>query len=198
MPQSTRRRVTERPRTGRRTGDRSRREDDRREDERDYGDPASREWEKKTKDEIERYHQVNKQLDYQSTFLERINKLNGFKYGVDYVNALRQENAELVRQAELQKKKYEEAQKWLAYDQSRLGSLSQQTISWWAQDEQERREVTLGSLGLANITPTYDEDGNLNYQDLREQMIRQYNEMGEKQAFFPMQSVLWVANFLCA
>ena len=40
---------------------------------------------------------------------------------------------------------------------------------------------------MANITPTYDEDGNLNYQDLREQMIRQYNEMGEKYSEDPEQ-----------
>jgi len=60
-------------------------------------DAASRQSEAKDKADIERYHQVNKQLEQQTMMLERINKLKSARYGGDYLKALRQENEELRR-----------------------------------------------------------------------------------------------------
>lgn len=178
MPQSVQRQVqrrTERPRPTRTPREREERPREVRED-----DAASRESEAKRNEDIERYHQVNKQLEHQSLMLERVNKLKTAKYGGDYLKALRQENEELRRQAKIQEEKFKQAQEYLAFDRKRLENLQSDTISWWTEDGQTERSTTIASLGLGDLTPMFDEEGNLDYQDLMEKLNARYNEMREK------------------
>ena len=112
--------------------------------------------------------------------LERVNKLKTAKYGGDYLKALRQENEELRRQAKIQEEKFKQAQEYLAFDRKRLENLQSDTISWWTEDGQTERSTTIASLGLGDLTPMFDEEGNLDYQDLMEKLNARYNEMREK------------------
>ena len=173
--QRPRERATRTPRSTRQPREREERPREVRED-----DAASRESEAKRNEDIERYHQVNKQLEHQSLMLERVNKLKTAKYGGDYLKALRQENEELRRQAKIQEEKFKQAQEYLAFDRKRLESLQNDTLTWWTEDGQTERSTTIASLGLGDLTPMFDEEGNLDYQDLMEKLNARYNEMREK------------------
>ena len=143
-------------------------------------DAASRQSEAKDKADIERYHQVNKQLEQQTMMLERINKLKSARYGGDYLKVLRQENEELRRQVKIQEEKYKEAQEYLAFDKKRLDQINQSVIKWWTEDGQKELSSTLSGLGLADIQVLYDEEGNLDYQNLMEQLTDRYNQYREQ------------------
>ena len=173
--QRPRPRATRTPRSTRQPREREEKPKEVRED-----DAASRQSEAKDKADIERYHQVNKQLEQQTMMLERINKLKSARYGGDYLKALRQENEELRRQAKIQEEKYEEAQKYLAFDKKRLEQINQSVVKWWSQDGQKELSSTISGLGLADIQVLYDEEGNIDYQNLMEQATDRYNELREK------------------
>ena len=109
-------------------------------------------------EEIERYHQINRQIEYQERLLKRVNLLKQQRYGLGYLRALEQENAELMKHIELVQRRAGPGQ-----------------AGYWL----EQAKQTMAQFGA-----TYDSTGQLNYRpymfnilDFYNQGVDQYNAM---------------------
>lgn len=103
----------------------------------------------KTDDDIEHYHQINRQIEYQERLLKRVNLLKQQRYGLGYLRALEAENAELMKHIELV--------------QRRAGPKHAGYWMNWAKGVMEP------------FGATYDETGQLNYQSFMFKMNDFYN-----------------------
>ena len=109
-------------------------------------------------EEIERYHQINRQIEYQERLLKRVNLLKQQRYGLGYLRALEQENAELMKHIELV--------------QRRAGPTQ---AGYWLENAKQI---------MAQFGVTYDSTGQINYRpymfnllDFYNQGVDQYNAM---------------------
>ena len=103
---------------------------------------------KKAKDEIDRYHKINKELTNISKNLEEIAQLKDRAFGKNKLNAMKLENEELEKQAKKQQELIEETKKYLKLDRSKV----------------EAHGAQIG------------EDGSIiNYEALRKQKLDEYN-----------------------
>ena len=108
---------------------------------------------KKLDEEKEKYFEINKQLEDQSTLLDRLNKKKDTMWGIGRIKAIQQENEAIKKNIELNKQKLSEAK-------------------WYAEDYKKQ---------LINIGAMFDENGNIvNYDELVENNVNAYNN-GQKE-----------------
>lgn len=103
---------------------------------------------KKAKDEIDRYHKINKELTNISKNLEEIAQLKDRAFGKNKLNAMKLENEELGKQAKKQQELIEETKKYLKLDRSKV----------------EAHGAQIGKDGSI-----------INYEALRKQKLDEYN-----------------------
>jgi len=82
------------------------------------GEPSTKD--KKDLWDIERYHQINQEIERQQKLLERNNKLKNRAYGAGYLNMLKKENQELTKQNKLNADKWKEAEDYMRQDRAEL------------------------------------------------------------------------------
>lgn len=106
-------------------------------------------------DEVERYHEQNKELERVQEKLDMIDKMKERTYGKKHIAQLEAETAALREQAKAQADLYNEANKWRASDQAELMSLG---------------------VGIQ-----FDENGNIaNYEEVMQALIDKQNENIER------------------
>lgn len=106
-------------------------------------------------DEVERYHEQNKELERVQEKLDMIDKMKERTYGKKHLAQLDAETAALREQAKAQADLYNEANKWRASDQAELISLG---------------------VGIK-----FDENGNIaNYEEVMQALIDKQNENIER------------------
>lgn len=106
-------------------------------------------------DEVERYHEQNKELERVQEKLDMIDKMKERTYGKKHIAQLDAETAALREQAKAQADLYNEANKWRASDQAELMSLG---------------------VGIQ-----FDENGNIaNYEEVMQALIDKQNENIER------------------
>jgi len=87
--------------------------------------------------EIERYHTVNRQIEYQERLLKKVNLLKNQRYGLGYLSALKKENAELLKSIDLTRRRAgpTHAGYWLEHDKAILaengGTFDEITGNLW-------------------------------------------------------------------
>lgn len=112
------------------------------------GDPKKLD-KKRGRDEIERYHHLEKQLERVAEQLEKIDKIKERTFGKQHLDAIDDEIAALEKETKIQEEYLKEA---------------------------ETRYKNLDTKRMERLGGEFDEDGNLkNYEDVMEGLIDEYN-----------------------
>lgn len=123
------------------------------------GEEAKTHDEKDPEEEKERYHQIERAISKQNELLEINNELKDRAYGDTYIKYLEEENRQLEKQVSLNREKQKEAEEYYKKDKARLEEFG----------------------------ATFDEMGNLNYEEYMNKWITWYNQM----AATPMVDEAW-------
>lgn len=127
---------------------------------------------KKTKDEIERYHTIGKQLESLTKQYDKISKAKDRAYGTSKVKLMDQEIAKQKKIIEKQKEYLKAAKKNLAIDKKRLQSGKTK----YTDSNGKQQTVTSGAKNYLGMEAAFDKDGNItNYKELMKAAIKKYN-----------------------
>lgn len=121
-----------------------------------------------------RYHNTDRALAVQQDKLTKLNKLKSFRYGDDYLKTLQNENKAITQQMALNRKKYLEAKKYSEDDKRRLQDIAKGKEKIEYTDKDGNLQEKTFKL---NVTPVFDDAGNLDFDKYQDDMFAEYNKM---------------------